>query len=194
MGMKKILAWPVLVAAVLFFSACALTKPEAEHNQAQVNNAYLKGKERWDLTEARQPHANQNVQATDPALPVSVIIYRVAKEDARLSDPINLYIDKHYQASLIGNTYTEQWLCPGDRLFSVAFNDVTNRHTSREQGVLLPVQAVPVQYFVISQNEQGQAVIQPASQEQAAQYKNSLKRLQKHTIPRVVTKACAVSS
>ena len=188
--MKKAVLLPVFLCFMWLLSGCAATSQEAEHSQTQANSGYLKGKERWELTQVRQP--NKGAEVTDPSRPVSVIFYRIAEDSTRLSDPINLYIDKHYQASLIGNTYTEQWLCPGERLFSVAFNDVNNRHISRERGVLLPVQAVAVQHFVISQNEQGQAVIQPASQEQAAQYKSSLKRLQKHTIPRVVTKACAV--
>ena len=86
--------------------------------------------EKWHLTESREPSAPSAV-AGAVVQPVRAVLYREAGDSAKARQPINVYLDGHYQASLIGDVYTEVMLCPGKTGVSVAFNDVTQRYVTK---------------------------------------------------------------
>ena len=88
-----------------------------------------------------------------------------------------------------GNTYTEQSLCPGAVRIAAQFNDVRQRYTTKTEGVPMTVGNQPVQYFRVSEDAVGNAVVN-AVDGQAAQGATSLRLLQSHTLPRVVRAGC----
>lgn len=146
--------------------------------------------ERWTMVEDRAPQPAVAVVA--PARqPVAVVFYREAGQGARSQNPINVYINGQYQASLVGSTYTEQALCPGSHRLKVAFNDVQQRYVSKDEGLEHAIGTEPVQYFRVAEDGAGQATVTSVPRETAQAASASLKKLQHHTISRVVQKGCA---
>ncbi|HMN20048.1 MAG TPA: hypothetical protein PKA16_01510 [Ottowia sp.] len=148
--------------------------------------------ERWDMVEQRAPQPAP--QATAPARqPVAVVFYREAGSGADAATPVNVYINGQYQASLVGNTYTEQALCPGSHRLKVAYNDVQRRYVSKDEGLDFAIGTEPVQYFRVTEAGAGVAAIAAVPSETAQAARTSLSELQHHTIPRVVRNGCAAS-
>lgn len=159
-------------AAALLLSACAPA--------TQV--------ERWRMTD-RVAAGSGGSGVTFPAAAVRTVFFREAGTSAKAAQPINLYLDGHYQASLVGDTYTEQSLCPGARRIAVHFNDVERRYVTKNQGALVQVGTEAVQYFRVAEDATGQAVVHPVAPA-AAQGVSSLRLLQSHTVPRVAPANC----
>lgn len=63
------------------------------------------GIERWELTEARAPQPAPALPGA-AVQPVAVVFFRDAGIAA--GQPINIYVNGQYQASLVGNTFTER--------------------------------------------------------------------------------------
>jgi hypothetical protein len=143
--------------------------------------------ERWQVTEPVTPTTAP--LPDQPASAVRVVFFREAGSSARAAQPINLYIDGHYQASLVGSTYTEQSLCPGAHRVAVHLNDVQTRYVTKTEGTPLQVGADPIQYFRVAEDAAGNAAVHPVAAA-AAQGVSSLRLLQTHTVPRVVNKGC----
>lgn len=179
-GMRKsakgmvVLSAGLLAAAVAGLAGCA--------GGGQV--------ERWHMTESREPQAAEAI-ANAPVQPVAVVFYRQVVDQARAGDPVNLYINGQYQASLVGNTYTEQSLCPGQHDLTSAFNDVTNRYETKRVAHHVQIGSEPKQYFRVSEDSAGHTVIEPVQTGAAEETVSSLRLLQTHTIPRVVRRGCA---
>lgn len=143
--------------------------------------------ERWHMVEGRAP------QSAPPAAgaarqPVAVVFFRDATSGPHAAAPINVYVNGQYQASLVGNTYTQQALCPGNHRLMAAREDVQRRYVSKDEGQSFAVGTEPVQYFRVSEGSGGVAAIAPASAQAAG---DSLRQLQTHTVPRVVATGCA---
>jgi hypothetical protein len=136
-------------------------------------------------TESREPSAPSAV-AGAVVQPVRAVLYREAGDSAKARQPINVYLDGHYQASLIGNVYTEVMLCPGKTGVSVAFNDVTQRYVTKLISTPYVLGKDPTQYFRIAENSAGAAVIEQVSAELARGAVGSLRLQQAHTLSRVV--------
>ena len=147
--------------------------------------------EKWHLTESREPSAPSAV-AGAVVQPVRAVLYREAGDSAKARQPINVYLDGHYQASLIGNVYTEVMLCPGKTGVSVAFDDVTQRYVTKLISTPYVLGKDPTQYFRIAENSAGAAVIEQVSAELARGAVGSLRLQQAHTLSRVVHGSCAL--
>ncbi|QTD45401.1 hypothetical protein [Ottowia testudinis] len=144
--------------------------------------------ERWQVTEPVTPTAVP--RPDQPASAVRVVFFREAGSSAKAAQPINLYINGHYQASLVGSTYTEQSLCPGAHRVAVHLNDVRTRYVTKTEGAPLQVGADSIQYFRVVEDAAGNVAVQPVAAS-AAQGVSSLRLLQTHTLPRVVNRGCA---
>lgn len=144
----------------------------------------------WKMVEAQEPELVPAVEGTAPQ-PVAVVFYRELGAGESAGNPINIYINGQYQASLVSNTYTEQALCPGEQQFMVAFNDVRQRYVSKEEGWVFDIEARPIQYFRVSGNDDGGAVIAQVDSATAEAARANLQKRQAHTISRVVNKGCA---
>lgn len=148
--------------------------------------------ERWTMVEDRAPQPAATVAA--PARqPVAVVFYREAGQGEHAHRPINVYINGQYQASLVGNTYTEQTLCPGSHRLQVAYNDVQQRYVSKDGGLEHAIGTEPVQYFRVTETGANVAGLTSVPAETAQAASASLSELQRHTIPRVVRNGCAAS-
>lgn len=167
----RIGAVAVSVAAALLLGACASPTQS----------------ERWRMTERLE--AGGGAAGSAPASAVRAVFFRETGAAAKAALPINLYLDGHYQTSLVGNTYTEQSLCPGARRVAVHFNDVERRYVTKKEGALVQIGGGPVQYFRVFEDAAGQAVVQPVTPA-AAQGVSSLRLLQSHTVPRVGPANC----
>lgn len=143
--------------------------------------------EKWRMTEVREP--GRALADSAPASAVRVVFYRQQQATVRSGQPVNLYINGQYQASLVGNTYTEQLLCPGTHRLAVHFNDVRQRYVTKAEGRAAVVGAQTTQYFEVNENAAGEAIVRPADAGQAAAA-GSLRELQTHTISRVVADGC----
>lgn len=143
--------------------------------------------ERWHMTDAQAP---SNAAPSAPVQPVRVVFFRQASAGDRVAQPVNLYINGQYQASLVGNAYTEQSLCPGTHRLAVQFNDVQQRYVTKTEGQQVAVGSAPMQYFRVTETAAGQAGLQAVGADEASAAGN-LRRLQAHTVPRVVSNGCA---
>ncbi|MFT3779819.1 MAG: hypothetical protein QM772_16400 [Ottowia sp.] len=146
--------------------------------------------EKWHMTDGAAPQAAQPLPG--PRQPVAVVFYREA-EGARASQPINVYVNGQYQASLVGNTYTEQSLCPGQHTLAVHFNDVVQRYRTKLQGQPARVDQRPMQYFKVAEGADGQASIVPMPADQVGGKIAALQHRQTHTLRRVTRNGCAAS-
>lgn len=148
--------------------------------------------EHWHMTDPAAPQAAP--AQPGPRQPVAVVFFREA-DGARASQPINLYVNGQYQASLVGNTYTEQSLCPGQHTLAVHFNDVEQRYRTKLEGEPARIDDRPMQYFKVTEGAGGQARITPvpADQAEAARAVVSLQHRQAHTLARTTRKGCAAS-
>lgn len=158
------------IGAALLISGCAFN--QTEH---------------WRMTEAVAPSAVKQSENA-PTEAVRAVFFRDEGSALRNDQPINLYINGHYQASLVGNTYTEQQLCPGKHRVAVHFNDVYRRYVTKLEGIPLNLGGNPVQYFRVSEDAAGNAVFQPV--DVGAEAAGNLRQLQSHTVPRVVRNGC----
>lgn len=165
------------VLALLGLQACSGTGGRVEH---------------WEMVENRAPQPAPQASGT-ARQPVAVVFYRDTSSGTHTQNPINVYINGQYQASLVGSTYTEQALCPGNHRLMVVFNDVRQRYIGKDEGRTYAVGTQPVQYFRVSEDASGTAVIAPATREAAQSAGASLRELQVHTVPRVVRNGCAAS-
>ncbi len=157
--------------ALLALQACSTSGGQVEH---------------WRMVEGKAPQSAP--AAADKARqPVAVVFYRDAASGPHAAAPINVYINGQYQASLVGNTYTQQSLCPGNHRLMAAREDVQRRYVSKDEGQAFAVGTEPVQYFRVSEGAGGVAAIAPATAQSAD---SSLRQLQTHTIPRVVRTGC----
>ena len=169
---RRVVAILASVAAAVLLTACAAS------TQA----------ERWRMTDSVAATTGAS-PAGQPASAVRAVFFREAGSSAKAAQPINLYLEGHYQASLVGNTYTEQSLCPGARRIAVHFNDVERRYVTKTAGAAVQIGAEPVQYFRVTEDTAGQAMVQPVTAA-AAQGVASLRLLQSHTVPRVIPADC----
>lgn len=149
--------------------------------------------ERWQMTEGRTPELSAPAGQAAASRPVQVVFFRQAPASGQAERPINLYINGHYQASLVGSTYTEQSLCPGEHRMAVHLNDVQRRYVTKAEGRAVAIAAgKPIQYFRVDEDASGQASLRPATSSEASAA-SSLKLLQTHTIARVPKSNCARS-
>ncbi len=123
------------------------------------------------------------------AQPVVAVFYRDPPPPSNQGNPLNVYINGHYQASLVGNTFTTQHIRPGKHRLMVAFNDVERRYVSKDDGQVFDVGQTPIQYFRISAD--GAAAPRIAAVDADAG-KAALKgrMRQDHTVPRVQRSKC----
>ncbi len=150
--------------------------------------------ERWQMTEDRTPELTAPAGQAGASRPVQVVFFRQAPAGGQAQRPINLYINGHYQASLVGSTYTEQSLCPGPHRMAVHLNDVQRRYVTKTEGQAIAIAAdKPIQYFRVAEDGAGQASLHPATSSEASAA-TSLKLLQTHTIARVPKSHCAARS
>ena len=160
--------------ALLGLQACSTSGGQVEH---------------WRMVEGRAPQSAPPAGGTERQ-PVAVVFYRDAASGPHAASPINVYINGQYQASLVGNTYTEQALCPGSHRLMVARDDVQRRYVSKDEGQSFAVGTEPVQYYRVSEGSAGVAAIAPSNAQAAGA---SVRELQKHTVPRVVSNGCKAS-
>lgn len=170
----------------VFLAACAAAVLAGCAAGGQVGQA-----ERWHMTDAQAPASAEPIKGA-PTSAVHVVFFRQdqAGPASRAKQPINLYINGQYQASLVGNTYTEHTLCPGTQRVAASLNDVRRRYTTKESGQPLLVSREPVQYFRVSESAAGATSVQPATAAEA-QASGSLRQRQAQTISRVVRNGCA---
>lgn len=148
--------------------------------------------EHWTMVEDVAPQPAPAVAA--PARqPVAVVFYREAGTGAQAGTPINVYINGQYQASLVGNTYTEHALCPGSHRLKVAYNDVQKRYVSKDEGLDFAVGSAPMHYFRVTETGAGEAALVAVPAEAAQAARASLSERQHHTISRVVRDGCGAS-
>lgn len=124
----------------------------------------------------------QGVVGQDVAAAVVAVFYRDPVPTSRQGNPLNIYINGHYQASLIGNTFTEQQIRAGDHRLMVAFNDVDRSYVSKDAGQMFKVGQEGVQYFRINTAADVPRIemVDQATGKQALQGRNR----QDHTVPR----------
>ncbi|MGB3070630.1 MAG: hypothetical protein WBC18_18895 [Ottowia sp.] len=145
--------------------------------------------EKWQMTKDQAPQA---AQAQPGAMkPVAVVFYREAG-GANAKQPVNVYVNGQYQASLVGNTYTEQNLCPGQHTLAAHFNDVAQRYSTKLAGRPAHIDSRPMQYFKVTEGTDGQATLTPVAADQAARL-TSLQVRQAHTLARVTRSGCSAS-
>lgn len=147
--------------------------------------------EQWHMVEGRAPHSAQPAAGAGPQ-PVAVVFYRDVVSGSHAAAPINVYINGQYQTSLVGQTYTQQALCPGNHRMMAAREDVQRRYVSKDEGQSFKVGTEPVQYFRVSEGNGGVASIAPATAQAVAANAN-LRQLQTHTVPRVIRNGCTSS-
>lgn len=169
--------WALMSILALTISGCGSTSDQVE---------------RWHMTETRRPTPVEKVPGA-ARQPVRVVFFREAGKGERAQIPINLYINGQYQASLVGNTYTEQSLCPGEHGLAVHFRDVELRYMSKRESRQVAIDAEPVQYFRVSESATGAAQVSAVAGDKAAVVAPTLQLLQTHTISRVVRNGCATS-
>lgn len=186
---------PWLLAATLMLGACAGTPPAP----ASGTGSGAAAVERWTLTEAipaaRRESATEQSRSVEP---VRIVILRrrdggddqmdsaAVVVGSGLPAPINVYIDARYQASLVGDTYTEQRLCPGEYRIAARRTDVDHRHLSRHGGQRIVVGTAPVQAFELIEARDGTFRIEAAAPDRpAGSSPASVALRQRHTIARL---------
>lgn len=171
-GLMPISAWLMGAMTVAVLSGCGSTGSQVE---------------KWQLTESQAPSAAEKIPGA-ARQPVRVVFFREAGSGAHAQTPVNLYINGQYQASLVGNTYTEQALCPGQHGLAVQMSDVNQRYTTKQHSAPVTVGLDAVQYFRVSEDAAGVARVTTAPADTTLP---SLRLLQRHTIPRIVRNGCA---
>jgi len=145
--------------------------------------------EKWQMTKDEVPRAAQGQPGA--MKPVAVVFYREAG-GANANQPVNVYVNGQYQASLVGNTYTEQSLCPGQHTLAAHFNDVAQRYSTKLAGQSIRIDDRPMQYFKVTEGAGGQANLTPVSADQIGRI-TSLQVRQAHTLARVTRSGCSAS-
>jgi len=163
--------WGTLTACVAVFQGCSTGS----------------GVERWQMTEAQAPQPVQPV-AGSAVQPVAVVFFRDAGIATR--QPINIYVNGQYQASLTGETFTEKVLCPGEHSLVAAPDDVRQRYQTKQARNRVSIGKEPAQYFRVFQNAAGQIAIAAAPRDAALAAVPSLRTRQSHTISRVSRNGC----
>lgn len=141
------------------------------------------------MTEARPPQPASTVAGVS-VQPVAVVFFREAAADARVTQPVNVYINGQYQTSLVDNNFSEYALCPGQHSLVVAINDAQQRYATKQQRSNFVVGSEPMQYFRVSEDAAGQVRVVPATTAAAQAAVPSLRTRQAHTISRVTRTGC----
>ncbi len=124
------------------------------------------------------------------AQPITAVFYRDPPPATNQGNPLNVYINGHYQASLVGNTFTVQQLRPGEHRLMVAFNDAERRYVSKDAGQVFKVGQSAIQYFRISADENAAAARIAAVDADAGKAALQGRMRQDHTVPRVLRSKC----
>lgn len=111
-------------------------------------------------------------------------IYAYRTQLIKNSQPINIYINSRYHASLLAGGYTEFCLYPGKINMQLALDDARQMHLGKEVvGQVLSAQAGQVQYIRIEETTGDSASFQVIPEQQAlAEIRRTAR--QKHTVSR----------
>lgn len=127
----------------------------------------------------------------DVAATVVAVFYRDPVPAGKQGNPLNIYINGHYQASLLGNTFTEQQLRAGEHRLMAVFNDVDQRYVNKDAGAMFKVGQNPVQYFRIGMEAEVPQIqmVDNATGQLALKGRNR----QDHTVPRTSASQAAIA-
>jgi len=142
--------------------------------------------ERWQLFEL----ASSSAKSQDGA--VEIVFFRELSSGRQLDRPINVYIDGHYHASLVGNAFTRARLCPGEHRLAVALNDFERRYLTKEEGFLFKVEPGGPRYFRVAVTQSGVATLTAVTEAEAQSAAQSLATRQSHTVSRLPRADCSV--
>lgn len=168
-----------IALVALLLGACAGPAPSASRPSWEMTREIDAGQSPAPVQKGRVPATN-------------VVFVRQSLLAAKSSEPLNVYVNGHYLASLIGDTYAETRLCPGRHRMAAAFNDVENRYATKMQGLPLQVRRVPNQYVLVQEDAAtGQARLQAISEAQArSTLASGTRSKQIHSIPRIAPPTC----
>lgn len=142
--------------------------------------------ERWQLFES----ATSSAKSQDDA--VDLLFFRELPAGRQVDRPINVYIDGHYQASLVGNAFTRAQLCPGDHRLAVALNDVERRYLTKEEGLPFKVERGGPRYFRVADTPTGVVTLTAVAEADVPTTVQSLATRQSHAVPRLPRAECSV--
>jgi OOP family OmpA-OmpF porin len=142
--------------------------------------------ERWQLFES----ASSGAKSQDVA--VELLFFRELPSGRQLDRPINVYIDGHYQASLVGNAFTRAQLCPGEHRLAVAVNDVERRYLTKEEGLPFKVEPGGPRYFRVADTQSGVVTLTAVAEAEVPTAVQSLATRQSHAVPRLPRTDCSV--
>ncbi|GAB4208977.1 MAG: hypothetical protein Fur0019_15290 [Tibeticola sp.] len=140
--------------------------------------------ERWQLFES----ASSSVKSEDAA--VDLVFFRELPAGREVDRPINVYVDGHYQASLVGNAFTRAQLCPGGHRLAVALNDVERRYLTKEEGLPFKVESGGPRYFRVADTQTGVVTLTAVSEAEVPSAVQSLATRQSHAVPRLPRADC----
>ncbi|QTD44846.1 hypothetical protein [Ottowia testudinis] len=153
--------------------------------------------ERWDLSKSAEAGSGGNTIRGADAIPVksdqktAVVFVRQVVAPTRAAEPANIYINGRYQTSLVGNVFTEVPLCAGQHSFVAAYSDYQRDYNTKSVVLPFTVKAGPAQYFLVTEDAQGLARLEPMPAEQGKAAADGVKRLQTHAVSRAVDRGCA---
>lgn len=142
--------------------------------------------ERWELFEA----ASSGAKSQDDA--VDLVFFRELPTGRQVDRPINVYIDGHYQASLVGNAFTRAQLCPGEHRLAVALNDVERRYMTKDEGLPFKVERGGSRYFRVADTQAGVVTLTAVAEAEVPSVVQSLATRQSHAVPRLPRTECGV--
>lgn len=142
--------------------------------------------ERWQLFES----ASSGAKSQDDA--VDLVFFRELPTGRQVDRPINVYIDGHYQASLVGNAFTRAQLCPGEHRLAVALNDVERRYLTKDEGLPFKVERGGPRYFRVADTQTGVVTLTAVAEAEVPSTVQSLATRQSHAVPRLPRAECAV--
>lgn len=142
--------------------------------------------ERWQLFEP----ASSSAKSQDDA--VDLVFFRELPAGRQVDRPINVYIDGHYQTSLVGNAFTRAQLCPGEHRLAVALNDVERRYLTKEEGLPFKVERGGPRYFRVADTQAGVVTLTAVAEAEVPSTVQSLATRQSHAVPRLPRAECAV--
>lgn len=123
---------------------------------------------------------------------MDLIFFRELPAGRELDRPINVYIDGHYQASLVGNAFTRAQLCPGEHRLAVALNDVERRYLTKEEGLLFKVEPGGPRYYRVGDSPTGVVTLTAVTEADVPTNVQSLAVRQSHAVPRLPRTECNV--
>lgn len=142
--------------------------------------------ERWQLFESASSSAKSQDEVVD------LVFFRELPTGRQVDRPINVYIDGHYQASLVGNAFTRAQLCPGEHRLAVALNDVERRYLTKEEGLPFKVERGGPRYFRVADTQAGVVTLTAVAEAEVPSTVQSLATRQSHAVPRLPRAECAV--